>query len=121
MFCNRIKILFLFFLCRFIIVQLFEIAALYDYSDETGRTNLMNLIAEVLVMNNKVMYKELMEVCIGMLERLVPNIEVRQQLVVGMINELRSPSKPTQASQVAPLLSEHELHEFRLQVWIFKN
>ena len=97
---------------QFILVQLFELAKLYDLGDELGRKNLKELTLEILT--SEICSEKATCSLVHHFESVVPNPDERVALLVEVINEKRMPVNKN-IPTVIPM-TEDERHERKMQV-----
>ncbi|XP_015584822.1 condensin complex subunit 3 [Cephus cinctus] len=94
---------------KIILNQLFEIAKIYDLSDESGRANLKQLIFDALMTEH--CSQQVTESIVKYLEVIIPDVDSRLNSLTHIISELRMPLK----QQVTTQISEEELHTINMK------
>lgn len=95
---------------KFILLQLFEISTTFDLCDEVGRKKLNELICNTLMSNNWT--EKLIECIVTHLQKIIPDVNNRLDILANIISEIRLPLKETITTQV----SEEQQHQINLQV-----
>ncbi|KAL2719211.1 Condensin complex subunit 3 [Vespula squamosa] len=96
---------------QFILLQLFEIIKIYDLSDEAGRSNLSELILNMLLTDY--CSKEIIECIVHHLENVIPDVNKRLDILSNTISKIRTPVKVT--TQVIKEISAEEEHQNNMQ------
>ncbi|XP_078038064.1 chromosome associated protein G [Augochlora pura] len=95
---------------EFIHLQLFEIATMYDLSDEVGRKKLNELICNTLM--STYWSEKIIECVVTHLQKVLPDVNTRVDVLANIISDIRLPLKEaTQSLQI----SEKQQHDLTLK------
>ncbi|KOC59737.1 Condensin complex subunit 3 [Habropoda laboriosa] len=94
---------------KFILLQLFEIITTYDLSDEVGRKKLNEVICNTLMSNH--CSEQIIEHIVTHLQKVIPDVNSRLDILANIISEIRLPLKET---QVHTQISEEQQHEINM-------
>ncbi|XP_066999991.1 condensin complex subunit 3 isoform X2 [Anabrus simplex] len=74
---------------EFVVLQLLELAKVFDLADEVGRGNLRQLLLDLLM--NKEVKKKLVPVIVELLVEVIPDVNTRLQTLAEVISEIHEP------------------------------
>lgn len=98
---------------KFILLQLFEISATYDLSDEVGRKNLNEVIIDTLMSDH--CSTKIIECIVSHLAKVIPDANNMLNAIANVISEIRLPLKENAITQQ---ITAEQQHENNMQVSI---